>query len=283
VDREGAVMADWNEPDLDTAYATYQSEMKARDVDAAALNDTNLGEATNYPSYGKRWNDTLKKFQSWISSTWTDLVIGIAGGGTGASTALGARTNLGVYSTAQVDSAIDADVATHQGVKNAHGAVSGPIGSRIIVRDSDGRAEVASPTASGEIATKGYVDGKVVDGGYVVFGTSGYVNVTSITYCYAHYLRVGSSVFVSFTCSVKQTANGQSQFEMDLPIATNLGDFSLMGSCVAASNTEIAVCADVTPNPATDKAYVNFETTAAQGVAAVSTTRFYGTYGYRIN
>jgi hypothetical protein len=42
-------MADWNQPVLATAYATWHSEMQARDVNALTLADTRLAAMTNIP------------------------------------------------------------------------------------------------------------------------------------------------------------------------------------------------------------------------------------------
>jgi hypothetical protein len=89
-------MADWNQPVLATAYATWHAEMQARDVNAMTLADTRLAALTNIPANAKRWNDTLDIFQSYDASVWTAMVIGVAGGGTGSATAAGARTNLGL-------------------------------------------------------------------------------------------------------------------------------------------------------------------------------------------
>jgi hypothetical protein len=89
-------MADWNQPVLATAYATWHSEMQARDVNALTLADTRLAAMTNIPTRAKRWDDTGKTFEDWTGAAWTDLVIGVAGGGTGSATAAGARTNLGL-------------------------------------------------------------------------------------------------------------------------------------------------------------------------------------------
>jgi len=39
-----------------------------------------------------------------------------------------------------------------------HGATSAPTASRLMLRDANGRAQAASPSAAGDVATKGYVD-----------------------------------------------------------------------------------------------------------------------------
>ena len=74
-------MADWNAPTLSTAYATWQSEMQARDVDAATLAES----PTNPPTGYVRWVAASNKFQKWNGATWDDLILAQAGGGTGGS------------------------------------------------------------------------------------------------------------------------------------------------------------------------------------------------------
>jgi hypothetical protein len=99
-------MANWSLPALSSLYADLLAYLKARDDDAARLNDSRVSAASNMPDYSKRWNDSAKTLQNWLSAQWNNLVIAVAGGGTGANNATDARTNLGVYSTAQVDAAI---------------------------------------------------------------------------------------------------------------------------------------------------------------------------------
>ena len=88
-------MADWNAPVLGTAYATWHSEMQARDVNALTLADTRLAAMTNIPTNAKRWNNTDKVFESYEAG-WNDLVLAVTGGGTGATTAAGSRASLGL-------------------------------------------------------------------------------------------------------------------------------------------------------------------------------------------
>ena len=54
-----------------------------------------------------------------------------------------------------VQQALDAHIAKTTGI---HGAVSTATASKLIIRDSAGRAQVASPSADSDIATKKYVD-----------------------------------------------------------------------------------------------------------------------------
>jgi len=50
---------------------------------------------------------------------------------------------------------------THIDATSAHSATSAAVSNRIILRDASGRAQVASPSAAADIATKGYVDSAV--------------------------------------------------------------------------------------------------------------------------
>jgi hypothetical protein len=102
-------MADWDEPLLTTAYATWHAEMQARDVNAMTLADSRLAAMTNIDTHAKRWENTAKKFQDYDAG-WNDLVLGITGGGTGAVNAAGGRTNLGLGTIAIQDA--DAVVIT---------------------------------------------------------------------------------------------------------------------------------------------------------------------------
>lgn len=84
--------ANWNNPTTASAYTDVISEFKSRDVDAASLAESPTNPPTNY----KRWNVSASKLQNWNGASWDDLVLSIAGGGTGGTTAGAARTALGL-------------------------------------------------------------------------------------------------------------------------------------------------------------------------------------------
>ncbi len=89
-------MADWNNPTLTTQYDVFLAESKERDEDAATLF---LNAPTN-PVNGSvkmvRLGSAAIKFQEYSGGAFGDVVLAVAGGGTGASTAANARNNLGI-------------------------------------------------------------------------------------------------------------------------------------------------------------------------------------------
>jgi len=105
-------MANWSLPSLTDLYTNFLTYLKARDDDATRMHDSRVTAATNVPDYAKRWNATTQTFQNWLSAAWSSIVLAVAGGGTGATTAAGARTNLDLYSTSEVDALVDAAMTT---------------------------------------------------------------------------------------------------------------------------------------------------------------------------
>ncbi len=78
-------MANWSNPGLTTAYATFLSEMKDRDTDAATMAEA----PTNPPTGYIKWVVASNKFQRWNGAAYVDLVLAVAGGGTGGTSAFG--------------------------------------------------------------------------------------------------------------------------------------------------------------------------------------------------
>jgi len=98
-------MSDFNTPVLADAYADVLDNLKSRDVDAITLQ---VSAASNPPTGAIKWNRASDKFQEWDGAAYIDQVLSIAGGGTGASSASGARTSLGLGTlSTQDDNAVN--------------------------------------------------------------------------------------------------------------------------------------------------------------------------------
>jgi hypothetical protein len=93
-------MADWSLPTLPSAYADFLAYLKARDEDAASLG---YGTITNPFTGQMKYVRASNKFQEYDGAAWQDKTLAIIGGGTGASTAANARTNLGLGTIAVQD------------------------------------------------------------------------------------------------------------------------------------------------------------------------------------
>jgi hypothetical protein len=94
-------MANWLNPTITTQYDVFVAEAKERDVDSATMFSA---ASTNQPTGSVRFNRATKIFEEWNGTTWIPLVIGVAGGGTGANTGAGAGPSLGLGSMAYQNS-----------------------------------------------------------------------------------------------------------------------------------------------------------------------------------
>lgn len=78
--------------------------------------------------------------------------------------------------------------STHAALTNPHSATAAATASRLVLRDASGRAAFADPSAAGDAATKGYVDGRQATRanlptvGQIVSATATNWGVTSTTY-----------------------------------------------------------------------------------------------------
>src|SRR5690606_31699968 len=57
--------------------------------------------------------------------------------------------------------AVQQSLTNHANATSIHGATSSATANRLVIRDSAGRAQFATPSAAADAATKGYVDGLV--------------------------------------------------------------------------------------------------------------------------
>ena len=100
-------MANWanNSPDETTNYITVLTNLKDRDKDSAKLFSA---DPTNPEDNFFRYNRAANKFQEYLTGVWTDKILSVAGGGTGATSASGIRTSLGLGTMAlQNDNAVN--------------------------------------------------------------------------------------------------------------------------------------------------------------------------------
>ena len=89
--------ANWNNPTTTRNYATeVLPDIKTRDEDAITL----LGGTapSNLPTGAIKYNRTTDELQEWDGATFNTVGFALTSGGTGATDAAGARTNLGIGS-----------------------------------------------------------------------------------------------------------------------------------------------------------------------------------------
>lgn len=66
----------------------------------------------------------------------------------------------------QLRDAVDAFIATHNGVTNPHSATSAATASRLVIRDANGRAQFADPASAQDAVTKAFMGGARVFAAY---------------------------------------------------------------------------------------------------------------------
>lgn len=118
---------------LPTDFNRIESDLQAVELGSRTV-DQSLAPSGN--------SGTLRQFLSWFANRIRAI--------TGATN----WYNAPATTLAATKSHMDA-------TSGIHGATSSATANRIIIRDSAGRAKVGAPSASDDIATKGYVDGLV--------------------------------------------------------------------------------------------------------------------------
>lgn len=68
------------------------------------------------------------------------------------------KMEAGIDGADQAAADANTNLTTHTTATTAHSATAAATASRMVVRDAAGRAAFAAPSASGDAATKGYVD-----------------------------------------------------------------------------------------------------------------------------
>jgi len=113
------------------------------------------------------------------------------------------------------------------------------------------------------------------NGNYTPTGT-GVTNIDSVTPGEANYIRVGSSVFVSFYAAADPTAAGGATtvFRLSLPIASDLSATNHLSGSGSTQGVWQAV--DITADTTNNEASVRFTAPVTTAIGIV------GTFGYRI-
>jgi hypothetical protein len=171
--------SDFNQPTLASTYADFLSYLALRDVDAITLC---LANPSNKPTGTIKYDRAGDKFQEWDGVNFIDQLIAVAGGGTGSSTAAGARTNLGLG---------DMATQTSSAVSITGGTIAGN-GSGLTTLN-------ASNLSSGTVATARLGSGTANSGSYLRGDQTWAALVTTLPY--------GSDQTNNFTASLETIYN----------------------------------------------------------------------------
>lgn len=124
-------MANWQSSLVSPSanYISLLDTLALRDEDAAKMAEGPTNPPTGYLRFSRAGN----LFQEWSGSAWTDKIIGLTGGGTGASSAAGAATNLGLGTMAfQNNNAVNITGGTIAGITSLSvsgtASILGPLG-----------------------------------------------------------------------------------------------------------------------------------------------------------
>jgi len=163
-------MADWSKPTITSNYIIFVDEIKARDVDAITLQRVPL---TAPPTGAIKLVRSPVKFQEWDGTTFVDLVLSVAGGGTGSSTPAGAGSALGLGTMAYQNANAIAVTGGNLTNISIHGACNHYNGTLIINENpSHGLICYGPPNTSGYAAyiissgVAGAATGLIVQAGY---------------------------------------------------------------------------------------------------------------------
>lgn len=149
--------ANWNNPTVNSSYLDVPDLLLSRDQDCATLFQN--GSASNIPVHAIRYNRSSNKLQEWDGTTWNDLVLSIAAGGTSGANAAAARTALGIGSLGiQDNSNVNITGGTISGVTMSGSVIT----SGTVALNRGGTGASLSLGASGQVLQS--------NGASVIFG-----------------------------------------------------------------------------------------------------------------
>lgn len=172
--------------DLDNLFAALDPDDTFKDGTSGGIGEENLRQVTIDQADEPTGNTGhIRQLFSWLANI-VRKITGNANWYDAPKTTLTATkahmdANTGVHgvgaSTVESVAGSQSKVDTHEAKTATHGATASATANRIVLRDSSGRAQIATPTLASDIANKSYVDGKIseVD---VVGDVSGHINRT---------------------------------------------------------------------------------------------------------
>ena len=171
---------------IDTGFGNIQQQIENIDVTGTQIT-VDQSQAPSLPG-----NGTIAQLFNWIANrikaitgktNWWDTPditlasakshIDAAAPHSGHETPAGAQAKVDAHANAtdpHPQYALDTDLNSHAALTSVHGATSTATANTIIMRDASGRAKVAAPSASDDIARKAEVDTKVSKSGDTMTG-----------------------------------------------------------------------------------------------------------------
>lgn len=148
----------WSNPSLSQLWADFVSAIKSRDESSAKMD---YAGDTNLPTSVVRFNRSNNRLEEWNGTAWVALPIdltnttGALPAGQFTDTTHGSRTGGALHAGA---SGAAAGFMSSADKSKLDAAASTATASALMLRDANGRAKVAAPAASDDIAQKAQAD-----------------------------------------------------------------------------------------------------------------------------